>query len=86
MEPKNLIGGLIAGTAIGIAIGILLAPESGEKTKKKLADASGKFADDVKDAVLDCFASLKTVYNKEVEEAADKGKQMVDEGADSVKA
>ena len=51
MESKNLIGGLLAGAAIGVAIGILLAPESGEKTRKSLLKASGKFANDVKETV-----------------------------------
>jgi hypothetical protein len=43
MEAKNLIGGLLAGAAIGVAVGILLAPRSGEQTRKKLMRESKTF-------------------------------------------
>ncbi|MBK7652391.1 MAG: YtxH domain-containing protein [Flammeovirgaceae bacterium] len=37
MEAKNLVGGLLAGAAIGVAVGVLLAPRSGEQTRKNHA-------------------------------------------------
>ena len=40
METKNLIGGLLAGAAIGVAVGILLAPRSGQQTRKKISKES----------------------------------------------
>ena len=39
----------LAGAAIGASIALLFAPQSGEETRKKIKDFSGKLADDVKE-------------------------------------
>lgn len=39
MNSKDFIGGLFIGAAVGIAAGILLAPEKGSDTMKKLSGA-----------------------------------------------
>jgi len=36
---------LIGGVAVGAAIGILLAPDKGSATRKKMADAAKNFSD-----------------------------------------
>jgi len=40
--------GFLTGIAVGIGIGILLAPDKGSKTRKKLADTAGDLLDKLK--------------------------------------
>lgn len=40
--------GFLTGIAVGIGIGILLAPDKGSKTRKKLADTAGDLFDKLK--------------------------------------
>lgn len=49
---------MVAGFAVGAAVGILLAPESGEKTRQKLLSTGQDFAADLRskfDEFLDEF-------------------------------
>ncbi|WP_018108452.1 YtxH domain-containing protein [Bacteroides propionicifaciens] len=39
MRTLGIIGAFIGGAVIGGALGILFAPEEGEKTREKIADA-----------------------------------------------
>ncbi len=54
---SKVIFALLGGAVIGAAIGILLAPASGEETRKKVSDAArkaaGKISDNLKSAVND---------------------------------
>jgi len=43
-SAKILLAAL-GGVAVGAAIGILLAPDKGSETRKKMADAAKKFSD-----------------------------------------
>jgi gas vesicle protein len=43
--------GLLAGIALGVGIGMLLAPDKGSETRKKLADSAGDFFDKLKSFV-----------------------------------
>ena len=54
-----MILGLVAGVAVGALIGVLLAPDSGENTRKKIADKSLGVADELKVR----FNSLVDSYN-----------------------
>lgn len=86
MNAKNLIGGLLAGAAIGVAIGMLLAPDTGERTREKIAKGSRKLADGVKGSVEDSIESLKQRFNGGVDELARKGKDALIAANDRVKA
>ncbi len=48
---SNALSALLGGLAIGAAIGILLAPDKGAETRKKVADAARKAADKIKDGM-----------------------------------
>ncbi len=47
-NSKVLIA-LLGGAVLGVVLGILLAPASGEQTRKKVSDAARKAAGKVKD-------------------------------------
>ena len=40
--------GLVVGIAVGVCIGLLIAPEKGRETRKKLADSAGDWMDKLK--------------------------------------
>jgi gas vesicle protein len=40
--------GLIAGIAVGVCIGVLIAPEKGSETRRKLADSVGDWMEKLK--------------------------------------
>jgi gas vesicle protein len=81
---KNMIGGLLA-VAIGVAVGVMLAPRSGEQTRKKMTRKSKRFALDIKDAIEDGIGSLKDQFNSAVEETAKRGKSAISNASERVK-
>lgn len=48
MNSTKVVLGILGGVAAGALMGILFAPEKGSKTRKKIADKSKGFADDMK--------------------------------------
>ena len=86
METKKLIGGLLAGTAIGIAIGILLAPGSGEQTRNNVVKGSKRLANDLKNTVEESMDSLKNQYNRSVDETAKRGREVITQVGERIKA
>lgn len=54
-SKTKLVLGLVGAAAAGVVVGLLLAPDSGTATRKKIADTAG----DWKDYVGDLFASAK---------------------------
>lgn len=86
MKTRNTILGLIAGVTVGAAIGVLLAPDKGEKTRKKIISKSKETKDKLKEGfeeflntVSDKYSSLKEdgeeLLNKEKEAAKEKMKK-----------
>lgn len=60
------IAGLVVGGAVGAIAGLLFAPETGEDTRKKVAEKSKEWADDfynkfddLKDSVNDVMEDVK---------------------------
>ncbi len=69
MEFKSFVSGLLAGAAVGAAIGILMAPASGEQTRKKLSKGAQRLSDDLSVAVEGTVDSLKETFSREVGKA-----------------
>jgi len=59
--------GLIAGLAIGGALGLLLAPQSGEETRKMISNKTGDLLDRLKDMKEDLIKSVSFATTEEVE-------------------
>jgi len=81
-----LIGGFIAGAALGIAAGMLLAPDSGQRTRKKIVDGSIKLKDDLMNTVDTSLDNIRRQFNSKIDQLARAGKQNIDEASEKVKA
>ncbi|MBL0745120.1 YtxH domain-containing protein [Chryseolinea lacunae] len=84
-DPKSLIGGFVAGAALGIAAGILLAPDSGKSTRKKIVDGSLKMKDDLMNTVDVSLDNIRKQFNSRIDQLARSGKSTIDETSEKVK-
>jgi gas vesicle protein len=57
-KGTKLILALLAGAAAGITIGMLLAPEKGEESRKKIASKAKKLADSVLEKAEDVIDKI----------------------------
>jgi gas vesicle protein len=56
---KKIAYSLLAGIAVGTIVGILVAPDEGKKTQRKLLKKGRDFTDDLKDKFEDLVDSIK---------------------------
>jgi gas vesicle protein len=70
-KSGNVIGALLLGATVGAVLGILLAPDKGSETRKKIIDGAKDFTEDIK---------------KKAKEAADKLKSKASEASDFAEA
>lgn len=64
MSSSKTLLGIIAGAAIGAVAGILLAPDKGSETRKKLSSKTGDLADNVKNSFGEFIDQVKNSYSK----------------------
>jgi gas vesicle protein len=79
-STKTVLGILAAG-AIGIAIGMLLAPDKGENTRKKVKDSLG----DLDDKLDDFLENVKTKGNEIIADLKDKATTIKDDVDNAIK-
>ena len=80
-EDRNGFVGLVcfmAGAALGAGLALIFAPQSGEETRKRVKEFSGKVSDDVKES-YDKVA-------KEAKKSVDQVKTAAENAIDHVKA
>ena len=83
---SKIIGGFIVGAAVGAAAGVLLAPQSGRKTRQKISDESRRMTDQLSNAMSRSLESAKDVYNRKLDEYAKNGKLTIENLKEKVKA
>ena len=79
MTNSKVLWGFLAGAAIGGALGILLAPDKGSETRKKIMEKGNDLSDAVKDKfndVKDRFNDVKEKFNDVVDEVKDNYSKM----------
>ncbi|MEQ8359771.1 MAG: YtxH domain-containing protein [Cytophagales bacterium] len=81
---KNL-GIFLTGAITGAAIGVLLAPNSGEKTRKLLAKEVDSTMQDWEKTLAKTSKEMKAEYNKKLEDLTKHGKEWVNEAKEAVK-
>ena len=80
MKSGKVLLGALAGIAIGAVVGVLLAPEKGSDTRKKISKKGQDLADDVKTQV----GGLKDKYNDLVDNVASRVDAFTNKGEDMV--
>ena len=70
----NNIGWFVVGTVVGMTAAILLAPQSGKKTRQLISDKTREGRDAVAETGKDVFERSR--------EMIEKGKQLVDDAAE----
>lgn len=77
MSAINVLKGLLIGGAVGLTAGILLAPESGEKTRRKLYKKAKNVKEDAVSQVSDAVHSLKNQLNERIDDLTSQTKNLV---------
>jgi gas vesicle protein len=90
------IGSFIVGLALGAGVALLLAPQSGEETRRVIArrarraqEAAQDFVEDVSGTVADKFQEVRASVEERIEatlEAVDAGKRQVTNAFDAGRA
>lgn len=62
---SNILIAAVAGLAIGVGIGMLIAPEKGSKTRKKIKDKFLDIAEKLDQGFPTSFEELKSVLTSE---------------------
>ena len=87
MRTSKVILGLVAGVAAGAIIGVLLAPDSGDNTRKKIASKSQGMMDEMKtrfNSLVDSFASLKEEVRDNLNTMKNKASDGIHKAADNM--
>ena len=83
MTKKTIIFSILAATAVGALAGILLAPDKGSKTRKKMFKKSRKAADGIRTNLNDFVDSVADKFSNaagEVSQKFDKAKATASNG------
>ena len=71
MSNTKTILGFVAGAAVGALAGVLLAPDKGTNTRKKISGKAGDMTDSLKSSFSDFIESVKDTYASSKQEASD---------------
>ncbi len=63
MSKSKVLAGLLVGAAAGAVLGLLLAPEKGSDTRKKLSDKKNKLGEDLKNKFGEVKETIKGKYD-----------------------
>ena len=68
MNSSKVLLGFLGGLAIGAIAGILLAPEKGTETRKKVLNMASDVTDAVEDSIHQALDKVKDKYSKTIRE------------------
>lgn len=74
MSTGKVLLGILAGIAAGATLGILLAPDKGSNTRKKILKKGDDYAEELGSKFNDFIAGAKDKFSTVKDEAINKGK------------
>jgi len=80
MSTGKTMLGVLAGFAAGALVGVLLAPEKGSDTRKKIAKLGEDYAGDLTDK----FNELRDTINQRLGNVEDNGMKIVEKGKNKI--
>lgn len=82
---KNLMRGLMIGAVLGVTAGLLLAPRSGEKTRRRLIKGSMRLKESVVDYIDNSIDRLRDQFNSKIDTLAARGKNTINHVTERIK-
>jgi gas vesicle protein len=82
MSASKVLLGVVIGLAAGALVGVLLAPDSGVNTRKKISKKGEKYADDLKSK----FSDFLDGFMENVESTKEDVREMANDIADKAKS
>lgn len=71
MNTSKVLLGILGGVAVGAIAGVLLAPDKGSNTRKKLRDSGQGYIDDLKGKLDNLSKEVSNKYGSLVSDAKD---------------
>ncbi|MEP6701191.1 MAG: YtxH domain-containing protein [Bacteroidota bacterium] len=78
MSASKVLLGVVIGMAAGAAVGIMLAPDSGDKTRKKISKKGEAYVEDLKSKFNDFLDGFMSKVDSTKDEAKGMAHDMVD--------
>lgn len=75
---SKFLGGFVFGTAVGVVTGLLMAPSSGNQTRRNIMNRSKVYSQQAIDAVRQYLENIKKQGKNLEETAYEKGKEVLD--------
>lgn len=69
MKSSKVVLGVLGGIAVGAIAGLLLAPDKGSKTRKKIVSKGKNIADEMKGKFEDLYENATHKYENLLEDA-----------------
>lgn len=92
MKSARIILSALAGVAIGVQIGLLIAPEKGKETRKKLTKKGEEYLNDINGQLNHLIKGMNEKIDKinkniasVAEETKSRGKELMGEAKDKTK-
>lgn len=78
LHPFSFVSGLALGTLIGAGVALLLAPQSGRRTRKRIARAAEDLGDEARDRLEDAADDVRRHAEHAVRAAERGGSRLKD--------
>jgi gas vesicle protein len=77
--------GILIGLAAGVVLGMLVAPEKGKSTRKRISNDADSFFNHLQDQLQSGIDNVKSQYNDFVETSASRTKEAIGQAERRVK-